>query len=106
MVSQPSADRPDDDLHDAPPGQHGGAEDEVSHHDVFSGEELRDLIDLSRKHGMVGKQERDMLGGILDLAGVEVSEVQDMGAPGKPTVSYAYFKDPDGNSWALQQLPS
>jgi CBS domain containing-hemolysin-like protein len=48
---------------------------EVSHHDVFSGEELRDLIDLSRKHGMVGKQERDMLGGILDLAGVEVSEV-------------------------------
>ena len=37
--------------------------------------------------------------------GVEVSEVQDMGAPGKPTVSYAYFKDPDGNSWALQQLP-
>ena len=37
--------------------------------------------------------------------GVEVSEVQDMGAPGKPTVSYAYFKDPDGNGWALQQLP-
>jgi CBS domain containing-hemolysin-like protein len=48
---------------------------EVSHHDVFSGEELRDLIDLSREHGMVGPQERDMLGGILDLAGVEVSEV-------------------------------
>jgi catechol 2,3-dioxygenase-like lactoylglutathione lyase family enzyme len=23
----------------------------------------------------------------------------------KPPVSYAYFKDPDGNSWALQQLP-
>ena len=38
--------------------------------------------------------------------GVEISEVQDMSPPGKPTVSYAYFKDPDGNSWALQQLPS
>ena len=37
--------------------------------------------------------------------GVEVSEVQDMAPPGKPTVSYAYFKDPDGNSWALQKLP-
>jgi CBS domain containing-hemolysin-like protein len=48
---------------------------EVSHHEVFSSEELRDLIDLSRRHGMVGKQERDMLDGILDLAGVEVSEV-------------------------------
>ena len=48
---------------------------EVSHHEVFSSEELRDLIDLSRRHGLVGTQERDMLGGILDLAGVEVSEV-------------------------------
>jgi catechol 2,3-dioxygenase-like lactoylglutathione lyase family enzyme len=37
--------------------------------------------------------------------GVEVSEVQDMGAPGKPTVSYAYFTDPDNNGWALQKLP-
>jgi catechol 2,3-dioxygenase-like lactoylglutathione lyase family enzyme len=37
--------------------------------------------------------------------GVEVSEVEDMSAPGKPTVSYAYFTDPDGNSWALQKLP-
>jgi catechol 2,3-dioxygenase-like lactoylglutathione lyase family enzyme len=37
--------------------------------------------------------------------GVEISEVQDLTAPGKPTVSYAYFKDPDSNTWALQQLP-
>jgi predicted enzyme related to lactoylglutathione lyase len=32
--------------------------------------------------------------------GVEVSEVNDMGG-----VLYAFFSDPDGNSWALQQLP-
>ncbi|MFC4265674.1 VOC family protein [Arthrobacter cryoconiti] len=32
--------------------------------------------------------------------GVEVSEVSDMGGG----VSYAYFSDPDGNSWALQQI--
>jgi catechol 2,3-dioxygenase-like lactoylglutathione lyase family enzyme len=38
--------------------------------------------------------------------GVEISEVEDLSAPGKPTVSYAYFKDPDGNTWALQKLPS
>jgi hypothetical protein len=37
--------------------------------------------------------------------GVEISEVEDLSAPGKPTVSYAYFKDPDGNTWALQKLP-
>jgi catechol 2,3-dioxygenase-like lactoylglutathione lyase family enzyme len=37
--------------------------------------------------------------------GVEIGEVEDMTAPGKPTVSYAAFKDPDGNGWTLQQLP-
>ena len=36
----------------------------------------------------------------LSGKGVDVSEVQDMGG-----VKYAYFSDPDGNSWALQQLP-
>jgi len=43
----------------------------------------------------------------LDLArrslvdkGIEVSGVQDMGGG----IRYAYFSDPDGNSWALQQI--
>ena len=31
--------------------------------------------------------------------GVEVSDVHDMGG-----VKYAYFADPDGNSWALQEI--
>ena len=31
--------------------------------------------------------------------GVTVSDVQDMGG-----VKYVYFSDPDGNSWALQQI--
>lgn len=33
--------------------------------------------------------------------GVEVSDIADMGG-----VKYAYFSDPDGNSWALQEIPS
>ncbi|HEY3506488.1 MAG TPA: VOC family protein [Actinocatenispora sp.] len=41
----------------------------------------------------------------LVARGVEVAEVDDMSAPGKPTVSYAAFTDPDGNGWTLQQLP-
>ena len=32
--------------------------------------------------------------------GVEVSEVQDF-----PWGSFVFFSDPDGNSWAVQQLP-
>jgi hypothetical protein len=32
--------------------------------------------------------------------GVEIGDVQDLGG-----VLYASFSDPDGNGWALQQLP-
>jgi catechol 2,3-dioxygenase-like lactoylglutathione lyase family enzyme len=35
----------------------------------------------------------------LAARGVDVSEVNDMGG-----VKYAYFADPDGNSWALQEI--
>jgi catechol 2,3-dioxygenase-like lactoylglutathione lyase family enzyme len=37
-----------------------------------------------------------------DIAGrgVDVSEIKDLGG-----VKYAYFGDPDGNSWALQEIP-
>ena len=36
----------------------------------------------------------------LAARGVEVSEVQDF-----PWGSFVFFSDPDGNSWAVQQLP-
>jgi catechol 2,3-dioxygenase-like lactoylglutathione lyase family enzyme len=39
--------------------------------------------------------------GALIERGVDVSEVDDMGG-----VLYAYFSDPDGNMWALQQWPA
>jgi predicted enzyme related to lactoylglutathione lyase len=35
----------------------------------------------------------------LSDRGVEVSAIDDMGG-----VKYAYFSDPDGNSWALQEI--
>lgn len=36
----------------------------------------------------------------LTARGVDVSPVSDVGGG----ISYAYFADPDGNSWALQQI--
>jgi len=36
----------------------------------------------------------------LAARGVEISEVKDLGG-----VKYAFFGDPDGNSWALQEIP-
>jgi Mg2+/Co2+ transporter CorB len=48
---------------------------QATHGDVLTSEELREYIVASRAHGGMRKQERDMLGGILDLAEVEVSEI-------------------------------
>jgi catechol 2,3-dioxygenase-like lactoylglutathione lyase family enzyme len=39
--------------------------------------------------------------GELVERGVEVSDVQDF-----PWGSFAFFRDPDGNGWALQELPA
>jgi hypothetical protein len=36
----------------------------------------------------------------LVARGVDTSEVQDF-----PWGSFTFFKDPDGNGWAVQQLP-
>jgi CBS domain containing-hemolysin-like protein len=48
---------------------------QATHGEVLTSEELREYIVASRAHGGMRKQERDMLGGILDLAEVEVSEI-------------------------------
>jgi predicted enzyme related to lactoylglutathione lyase len=37
----------------------------------------------------------------LSSRGVDVSDVQDF-----PWGSFVFFKDPDGNGWAVQQLPA
>jgi catechol 2,3-dioxygenase-like lactoylglutathione lyase family enzyme len=44
--------------------------------------------------------------------GVEVSDVQQLGANPNPTphpldnVGFVFFNDPDGNGWAIQQISS
>ncbi|MEZ5825938.1 MAG: hemolysin family protein [Geminicoccaceae bacterium] len=48
---------------------------EAGHADVYSGDELRSLIGQSHRHGVMLKHAHDMLGGILDLEEVEVSEI-------------------------------
>jgi catechol 2,3-dioxygenase-like lactoylglutathione lyase family enzyme len=36
--------------------------------------------------------------------GVEVSDAQQLGPEGSPGSRYAFFQDPDGNGWAIQEL--
>lgn len=48
---------------------------EATHAEVVSSTELKSLIGISRRAGTVPKHEHDMLGAILDLQEVEVSQV-------------------------------
>jgi hypothetical protein len=36
---------------------------------------------------------------------IEVSEIREMGRPGRPGFKFVFFSDPDGNGWAVQELP-
>ncbi len=36
--------------------------------------------------------------------GVSVSEIQTMGDPDRDGSNFAFFKDPDGNGWAVQEI--
>ena len=37
--------------------------------------------------------------------GLDVGEVQELGQPGKPGFKFVFFNDPDGNGWAVQEMP-
>lgn len=37
--------------------------------------------------------------------GLDVSDVRVLGRPGRPGFKHAYFRDPDGNGWAVQEIP-
>lgn len=41
----------------------------------------------------------------LAANGVKIGAVEEHTQPGKPSVFYAFFTDPDGNGWTLQKLP-
>lgn len=36
--------------------------------------------------------------------GVEITEVQQLGPEGSPGSRFAFFADPDGNGWSLQEI--
>jgi len=37
--------------------------------------------------------------------GLDVSEIEELGRPGRPGFKFAYFSDPDGNGWVVQEIP-
>ena len=41
---------------------------------------------------------------LLASRGVEITEVQQLGPEGAPGSRFAFFSDPDGNGWSLQEI--
>jgi catechol 2,3-dioxygenase-like lactoylglutathione lyase family enzyme len=41
---------------------------------------------------------------LLAERGVEITEVQQLGPEGSPGSRFAFFTDPDGNGWSLQEM--
>jgi catechol 2,3-dioxygenase-like lactoylglutathione lyase family enzyme len=46
----------------------------------------------------------DAVRGTLLARGVSITEVQQLGPVGAPGSRFAFFDDPDGNTWAVQEL--
>lgn len=42
----------------------------------------------------------------LGARGVALSEVEELGRPGRRGFTFAHFSDPDGNGWVLQEIPA
>ena len=38
--------------------------------------------------------------------GVDLGEIQELGRPGRPGFRFVFFSDPDGNGWAVQEIPA
>jgi catechol 2,3-dioxygenase-like lactoylglutathione lyase family enzyme len=38
--------------------------------------------------------------------GLDVGETQVLGAPDRPGFKFVFFSDPDGNGWAVQEIPA
>jgi catechol 2,3-dioxygenase-like lactoylglutathione lyase family enzyme len=49
-------------------------------------------------------EDLDAIRAELTGRGVEVSEVQQLGPEGSPGSRFAFFQDPDGNGWAVQEI--
>jgi catechol 2,3-dioxygenase-like lactoylglutathione lyase family enzyme len=46
----------------------------------------------------------DAMRGALADRGVRITDVQQLGPQGSPGSRFAFFADPDGNGWSLQEL--
>jgi predicted enzyme related to lactoylglutathione lyase len=67
---------------------------------IAIGEGITDMVPGSQKGIQVVVADAEAAHAALIAKGVEASDIDD-----QPWGRFVYFSDPDGNAWALQQLP-
>jgi catechol 2,3-dioxygenase-like lactoylglutathione lyase family enzyme len=73
---------------------------------IVIGTGLADMTPGSVQGLQLTVTDMDAARGELVDRGVDVSEVKVLGRPGRPGFKHAYFRDLDGNGWALQEIPA
>lgn len=67
---------------------------------IAIGEGITDMVPGSQKGIQIVVADAEAAHAALIAKGVEASDIDD-----QPWGRFVYFSDPDGNAWALQQLP-
>ena len=73
---------------------------------IAIGSGLSDMTPGSLEGLQLTVTDMDAVSAELVGRGVEVSDVKVLGRPGRPGFKHAWFHDPDGNGWTLQELPA
>ena len=73
---------------------------------IVIGTGLSDMTPGSVEGLQLTVTDMDAARGELVDRGVDVSEVKLLGRPGRRSFKHAYFCDPDGNGWAVQEIPA
>ncbi len=70
---------------------------------IVIGTGLADMVPGSLQGLQLVVADMDAARDALVGRGVEVSDIEVLGRPGRPGFRFAHFRDPDGNGWVLQE---
>jgi catechol 2,3-dioxygenase-like lactoylglutathione lyase family enzyme len=72
---------------------------------ILIGTGISDMEPGSVKGLQLVVSDMDAARGELVDRGLKVSDVRVLGRPGGPGFKHAFFRDPDGNAWIVQEVP-
>jgi catechol 2,3-dioxygenase-like lactoylglutathione lyase family enzyme len=72
---------------------------------IHIGTGLSDMVPGSLRGLLLAVDDIEAARDDLRGRGVDTGEVRELGAPGRSAFRFLFLSDPDGNTWAVQELP-